>query len=48
MPKIKTSRMGSKIVDEIPMINLVESNKKLEEVLPPYTLEWQFATFFLF
>ena len=35
MPKIKTSRMDSKIVDEIPMINLVENNKKLEEALPP-------------
>ena len=35
MPKIKTSRMDSKISDEIPMINLVENNKKLEEVLPP-------------
>ena len=35
MPKIKMSKMDSKIADEIPMINLVENNKKLEEVLPP-------------
>ena len=35
MPKIKTSKIDSKIIDEIPMINLVENNKKPEEVLPP-------------
>ena len=34
MPKIKTSKMHSKIDDYIPMINLLENTKKPEESLP--------------
>ena len=34
MPKIKTSKIHSKIADYIPMINLLENTKKPEESLP--------------
>ena len=48
MPKIKISTINSKLIEYIPMINLVENDKKEEEALPPLPSSGEFRLFSYF
>ena len=48
MPKIKISTINSKLMEYIPMINLVENEKKEEESLPPIPESGVFRLFSYF
>ena len=48
MPKIKISSINSKSIEYIPMINLVENEKKEENVLPPIPTSGEFRLFSYF
>ena len=48
MPKIKMSSINSKIADYIPMINLIENEKKQESSLPPIPSNGDFRLFSYF
>ena len=48
MPKIKISSINSKLIEYIPMINLVENEKKEEELLPPIPESGVFRLFSYF